>query len=256
MQPEDPFDAVHLAAAREVEAFAAALEAGGRIDKAEARLHGDNAYLFVEFLANTYPKMPADATERDAWIFLFDYAVTQGPFAGPVTRLTPRSLGLFMEFVARRRRVHEIEPIRAACTMEALYLQRLESYERIAARALGGGRAAEALSREVDEWWADLDRAMRQRGLVPDASLAGGEEVWAGEMGPLEAAVFDALCMVLSRRARELGRAGAGPAAIESGLIEAQRAFMTRTNPGLGATPLAAVLKERAEIERHFERIG
>ena len=102
MQPEDPF---------EVEAFAAALETGGRIDKAEARLHADNAYVFVEFLANTYPKMPADATERDAWVFLFDYAITQGPFAGPATRLTPRSLGLFMEFVARRRRVHEIEPI-------------------------------------------------------------------------------------------------------------------------------------------------
>ena len=254
MQPEDPFDAVHLAAAREVEAFAQALESGGRMDKGEARLHADNAYLFVEFLANTYPKMPEDATERDLWVFLFDYAITHGPFAGPVTRLTPRSLALFVEFVARLRRVHEIEPIRAACAMEALYLQRLESYERIAARALKGGREDEALARDVDSWWSDLDRAMRQRGLVPDASLAGGEETWASEMGPLEAAVFDALCLVLSRRARELASAGAAPGAIEAELLKAQRNFMTQKNRGLGAAPFDAVLKERAELERRFER--
>ncbi len=253
VQPEDPFDTVHLAAAREVEAFASALDAGGRMDKTEAHLHADNAYLFVEFLANTYPKMPEDAAERDLWVFLFDYSITQGPFAGPVTRLTPRSLALFMEFVARRHRVHEIEPIRAACAMEALYLQRLEGAERLAARALAGGREDEALARDVDAWWAELDRAMRERGLTPAASLAGGEEVWAIEMGPLEAAVFDALCLVLSRRARELARSGAGQGAREKGLLEAQRAFMTRINQGLGTTPLAAVLKERAELERRFE---
>ncbi len=256
MHPEDPFDAVHLAAAREVEAFAAALEGGGRMDTREARLHADNAYLFVEFLSNTYPKMPADATERDVWAFLFDYAITQGPFAGPATRLTPHSLALFMEFVARRHRVHEIEWVRAACAMEALYLQRLEACERLAAHALKGGREDEALAEEVDGWWADLDRAMRARGLVPDASLAGGPEVWGADMGPLEAAVFDALCMILSRRARELSKSRAGREALEAGLLDAQRAFMTSFNQGLGTTPLAAVLRERAEIERHFAGHG
>ena len=37
MHPEDPFDAVHLAAAREVEAFAQALEGAGALRAAVAR---------------------------------------------------------------------------------------------------------------------------------------------------------------------------------------------------------------------------
>lgn len=256
MHPEDPFDAVHLAAAREVEAFAKALEAGGRIERGKARLHTDNAFLFVEFLANTYPKMPREATERDAWLFLFDYAITQGPFAGPALRLTPASLGLFMEFVAHRQRVHEIEWIRAACSMEALYLQRLETLERLAARTPERGRPGQEAAREVDAWWDELDLAMRRRGLSPDPSLAGGEEVWGAEMGPLEAAVFDAVCLVLSKRARQVSTSGASPAQLEGELLKAQRTFMTEPNRALGATPLEAVRKERSQIQRFHSEVG
>lgn len=248
MHPEDAFDAVHLAAAGQVAAFAEALDSPGKVPPAEAHRHADNAYLFVEFLANTYPKPPRDATERDAWVFLFDYYLTQGPFAGPAVRLAPRSVGLFVDFLARRERVRELDPLRAACAMEDYYLKRLEWFEAIGRKAQGPRADPREIERDLADWWQDLDSRMRPRGLMPDASLAGGEETWGHEMGPVEAAVFDAVTMVLSRRARELSARGASQDEVERELLAAQRRFMTEPNRGLGRSPLEAVLGERAQL--------
>ena len=253
MQPEDAFDAIHLSAAAEVDRFANALEDARKLPPAEAHAHADNAYLYVEFLANTYPKMPRDATERDAWLFLFDYAITQSPFAGLATRIAPRSVALFVEFLATRGRVAELGPIREACAMEDFYRTRVETYATLAKRAQTSGVDPRDLQAAVDDWWEELDQRMRPRGLVPDASLAGGSEAWSPEMGPLEAAVFDAVCMVLSRRARELAARGADEAAVERALLRAQREFMLAPNKGLGKSPLEAIAGERVAIREWVE---
>jgi hypothetical protein len=244
VEPEDVFDAVHLKAALQVDDFLDTLLAGGRMDQAQAHATADIAYLFVEYLANTYPKLPRDATERDAWVFLFDYAMTQGPYAGAALEGAPRSLGLFVEWLARTERVREVEHLRAACRMEEYFRARLA-----ALHAVGGGRDdPAAAAAALEGWWAELDERMRERGLAPDGALAGGSEVWSGDMGPVEAAVFDALCMLLAARARELaGRriegAQAGPE-----LLRLQREFMEAPNRGLGDTPLNAIRAERARM--------
>ncbi len=246
MEPEDAFDAVHLHAADQVASFLAALEEAGKMPAEKARRHADLAYLFVEYLANTYPKRPQDATERDAWVFLFDYVLTQGPFAGPTLRLAPESLGLFVEWLATGARMREIDYLRAACRQVEYYLARLSAFERIAAAAGVPGADREALSDALDAWWAELDHRMREKGLAPTPSLAGGPETWSPAMGPLEAAVFDALCLLLMKTSRELRRRRVtDEAAFEQALAAVQKQFMTSRNQGLSETPLAAVLAER-----------
>jgi len=244
--PEDAFDALHMTASAQVDAFLADLEATKRMDKAEARRHADNAYLLVEFLANTYPKFPRDCTERDAWVFLFDYGVSKGPFAGNAVRATPRSLLLFFEWLARRERVAELEYIRKACAQEEYFLARLTRYNEIAEAARKHGPAS--VEGDIEEWWSELDERMRPRGLLPDRSLAGGEEEWGESMGPVEAAVFDATCVILARRARELDRERADDEARDLELLKAQRLFMTARNKGLGVSPLEAVVRERGQL--------
>jgi hypothetical protein len=248
VQPEDVFDSVHLAAAEQVAAFEAALKGVAKSPPEEVHLHADHAYLFVEFLANTYPKLPRDASERDLWVFLFDYAIAEGPFAGGGMRVLPRSVALFFEFLARGQRVHELPHIRTACAMEAYYLGRLEGYLAIASLERKGGEASERAARALEDWWADLDLKMRARGLAPDAALAGGEETWSLEMGPVEAAVFDALCVVLAKRAREFRSRRAPDEQVERELLALQRRFMEAHNPGLGRAPLEAIREERAAL--------
>jgi hypothetical protein len=243
---EDRWDAVHQAAGEQVEAFLDAMLETAGADEKILRRHADNAYVFVEFLANTYPKMPREATERDVWLFLFDYYLTAGPFAGAVAELAPVSTRLFFDFLARRERVRELDYIRAACAMEDYFAARKREYEHLAKRGATGG--------EVQEWYADLDAKMRERGLTPDASLAGGEEQWGVHMGPLEAAVFDALCLLLSTRAREMAPRRPSPEALETALLEAQRKFMMTRNEQLKATPLQAIVRERkAMAEQGFD---
>lgn len=248
MDPADAFDAVHVAAAGQVDAFAQALQGHPEIPPKDARLHADNAYVFVEYLANTFPKMPREADERDLWVFLFDYYILQGPFAGRATRLLPLSLRLFFEFLARRERVREIEYIREACTREEFYLARLEGYEGLARDAEEGAASPEQLEDRLIDWWEELDRELRTRGLAPDISLAGGEQTWAERMGPMEAGVFDALCRGLAARARVLRARGAAPDAIEKDLLEGQRHFMTSVHPALKTTPLEAIRREREAL--------
>ena len=245
MIPEDAFDALHQTAAAQVDAFLADLEATKRMEKAEARRHADNAYLLVEFLANTYPKLPRDCNERDAWVFLFDYAVSKGPFAGDAVRATPRSVLLFFEWLARRERIPELDYLRKACAQEEYFLARLARYNQIAEAARTNGPAS--VERDIEDWWSELDARMRPRGLLPDRSLSGGKEEWGEAMGPVEAAVFDATCLILSRRARELDRERANDETRERELLKAQRAFITATNKGLGVSPLEAVMAERQQ---------
>ena len=253
MNPEDRWDAVHQAAAEQVEAFAQALEPNPAINATDRARHADNAYVFVEFLANTYPKMPRDATERDLWLFLFDYFVTQGPFAGAAAALAPHSIALFFEFVARRERVREIDYIRAACQMEEYYRARWRRYEDIARVDASSTSAVEAAREALGAWYDELDDQMRERGLTPDLHLAGGADTWAHQMGPLEAAVFDAVCLLLAQRARDLAAKRASPEAIERELLKAQAAFMTARNDQLRATPLQAVLREREALAARAE---
>jgi hypothetical protein len=236
---------VHQAAAEQVDAFAEALRGNPTLNAADAARHADNAYVLVEFRANTYPKMPRDATERDVWVFLFDYFVTQAPYAGEAAALAPLSVGLFFEFLARRERVREIEFIRAACQMVEYYRARWSRYEEIAGADTRAPHAAESAHEALDGWYGELDLRMRERGLAPDRSLSGGPETWANHMGPLEAAVFDALCLLLAQRAREMAPRRPGPEELERELLRAQAAFMTTRNEQLRATPLKAVLRER-----------
>lgn len=247
MRPEDPFDAAHLQGSAAVEEFLDAMIQAGALPAAEARRHADNAFVLVEFLANTYPRLPQDAHERDVWVFLFDYYISQGPFVGPAVEQAPLSLRLFFDFLARDRPVPEVAYIRAACSQQEFFERRVASWARIARSAQESRTGAEAVDAEVARWQDELTDAMRPRGLVPGASLARGEAGWGHDMGPLEAAVFDALCVVLSRVARDLSRRGAAPAEVEGRLLAAQDAFMRAHNPGLGATPLSAVMRERQQ---------
>lgn len=243
---EDRWDAVHQAAGEQVEAFLDALLESPGAEEKIVRRHADNAYVLVEFLANTYPKMPREATERDIWLFLFDYYLTAGPFTGAVADIVPVSIRLFFEFIARRERVRELVYIRSACAMEDYFAKRRREYEHLAKQGAG----ADA----VHEWYADLDAKMRERGLTPAPSLAGGSEKWGMHMGPLEAAVFDACCLLLSTRARDLAPRRPSPEALERALIEAQRAFMITPNAQLKASPLQAIVRERkAMAEQGFE---
>jgi hypothetical protein len=246
MQGEDAFDSLHLTAAHQVDAFLSDLEASRRMEKGQARRHGDNAYLFVEFLANTYPKLPRDANERDGWVFLFDYAFTQSSFAGETVRATAQSIGLFVEWLARRERVADLEYLRKACAMQEYFLARFQRYGEIAKAAAAG--ATPSVEAAIDAWWAELDERMAPRGLVPDHALAGGDETWGTVMGPVEAAVFDAVCVVLMRRARELGKSRADEGAAELELLRLQKAFMEAPNQGLRKSPLAAVREERQQL--------
>jgi hypothetical protein len=240
MQGEDLFDTVHVRGAAQAEQFLEALVAGGRIPEAEALKAGDIAYLFVEYLANTYPKLPREATERDAWVFLFDYCITQGPFEGPALEGAPKALGLFVEWLARHDRVRELEYLRAACGEEAYFAERLAAFRKIV--------KSQSPAEELEDWWTTLDERMRARGLAPDAALAGGTEGWSMEMGPLEAAVFDAVCLLLASRARELGARRIKGEALRKELLGAQAQFMNARNRGLGDTPLSAIVKERAQL--------
>ena len=240
MQGEDLFDAVHVRGAAQAEQFLDALLAGGRMSDDEARRAGDIAYLFVEYLSNTYPRLPREATERDAWVFLFDYCVTQGPFEGPALERAPKALGLFVEWLARHDRVRELEYLRAACGEEAYFEERLGGFRRIV--------KSQSPAEELEGWWATLDERMRGRGLAPDAALAGGTEGWSLEMGPLEAAVFDAVCLLLAARARDLGARRIKGDALRNDLVRAQTQFMTAQNRGLGDTPLHAIAKERNQL--------
>jgi hypothetical protein len=248
MDPEDHWDAVHQAAAEQVDAFAQALRGNPALSATDLAWHADNAYVLVEFLANTYPKMPRDATERDVWIFLFDYLVTQAPYAGAAVALGPISVGLFFEFLARRERVREIDHIRAACQMVEYYRARWGRYEEIANAHANTPAAAESAREAMDAWYQELDLRMRERGLAPDRSLAGGAQTWASHMGPLEAAVFDAVCLLLAQRAREMAPRRPGPEELERELLRAQATFMTTRNEQLRATPLQAVLREREAL--------
>lgn len=249
MRPRNPLDAAHLEGAGQVERFLKAQERAGDIPPGQARLHADNAFVLVEFLANTYPKVPSQANERDLWVFLFDYYISQGPFEGPAVPLAPRSIGLFFEFVARERKVPEIAYIRSACAMEEFYRHRVQGWAAIAQAADDGRSSPEELDDRVAAWQAELGDAMRPRGLVPDTALAGGEGAWGQDMGPMEAAVFDALCVVLARQARDLTRHGVMGDEAESRLLRVQDTFMRAHNPGLGTSPLEAVLRERAAAE-------
>ena len=245
MKPENAWDAAHLEGARQVEEFVQALAERGDAFAEEARRHGDNAYVLVEYLANTFPKLPRQATERDVWLFLFDYSITQGPFSGATARLVPQSVRLFFEFLAARERLPEARYIREACSLEEFYLHRLAACEEIARAAHHAKGDPEQVEKALAAWWMELDHRMWERGLVPDATLAGGDERWAEDMGPLEAAAFDAVCVVLNRRARELRQQGASGQVRDRELLAAQREFMTRRNPAIGTSPLAAVLHER-----------
>lgn len=245
MEPEDAFDAVHLRASEQVEAFLEDLEGSGREEGEAARRIADIAFLFVEYLANTYPKLPRDATERDAWVFLFDYVVVQSPFGGPAVEGAPHALALFIDWLARRERVREAAFLRAACGEVEYFRARFSAYRRIAERVARGGPEASGSEDALDAWWAELDDRMRLRGLTPDHALAGGEETWNAHMGPLEAAVFDALCLLLSARARELRSRGLEGEKARPELLRVQREFMIAPNRGLGTTPLAAIVKER-----------
>jgi hypothetical protein len=218
----------------------------GTLPEAEARRHADNAYVLVEFLSNTYPRLPEDAHERDLWVFLFDYYISQGPFTGPAVAAAPRSVRLFYDFLARGRPVGEITYIRAACSMEDFFARRAAAWHEIARAAQEGTMAPEAIDGEVVRWQDELTQTMRPRGLVPDVSLAQGEAPWGHDMGPLEAAVFDAVCVVLARLARDLSTRALSLPQLEERLLQAQDAFMRAHNPGLGASPLAAVMQERS----------
>jgi hypothetical protein len=246
MHPSDPWDAVHLEGARQVDEFSKALARAGDAKDPDGLRHADNANVFVEYLANTFPKLPRDATERDAWLFLFDYVIAQGPFVGRTAEIAPRSLWLFMEFVAQRERVAEMPFIRAACSQEELFARRLAAFDAMARHSQGPHAEDALMAAALDAWWGELDALLWERGLIADAALAGGEERWSHEMGPVEMAVFDAVCTVLSRRARELHAAKVTGEGFDRELLALQREFMTRRNPGLGTSPLDAVLRERA----------
>ncbi|HEX9708746.1 MAG TPA: hypothetical protein VGB42_02050 [Candidatus Thermoplasmatota archaeon] len=247
MRPEDPFDAAHMAGAAAADRFLEAMLGAGELPPEEARRHADNAYVLVEFLANTYPKVPEEAHERDVWVFLFDYYISQGPFEGPAVAVAPRSVRLFFEFLARDRRLDEIPYIRQACEQPAFYAARVDDWARVARAAADPSVGAEEVDGRVAAWQEELAGRMRPRGLVPDAALARGEGGWGLDMGPLEAAVFDAVCVVLARAAREFSRRRAGGAEVEARLLAVQDQFMRARNPGLGVAPLEAVLRERAE---------
>jgi hypothetical protein len=240
VQGEDPFDTVHVRGAAQAEQFLEALLAGGRMPEAEALKAGDIAYLFVEYLANTYPKLPREATERDAWVFLFDYCITQGPFEGPALEGAPHALGLFVEWLARHARVREVEYLRAACREEAYFAERLGAFRTLV--------KSDSPAEGLEDWWAKLDDRMRARGLAPGASLAGGAEEWSPEMGPLETAVFDAVCLLLAARARELSARRIKGDALRKELERAQAQFMNAHNRGLADTPLSAIVKERQQL--------
>lgn len=249
VEPETVFDAVHERAAGQVDAFLETLLAGRRVDEGEARASADIAYLFIEYLANTYPKLPREATERDAWMFLFDYAITHGPFAGSTLEAAPHALGLFIEWLNRHDRVRELTYLRAACGNEEYFRARLAAYRHIAEVASRGGE--EAGLDALDDWWAELDEAMRARGLTPAPSLAGGEEAWSLEMGPVEAAVFDAVCLLLTSRARELANRRIEGDQAAGELERVQTAFMKAVNKGLGVTPFDAIMREREQFHAH-----
>ncbi len=245
MLARNPFDAAHLQGAADAARFQEALLSAGRMPEGEARRHGDNAYVFVEYLANSYPKVPAQASERDVWLFLFDYYISQGPFRGHSVEIAPLSTRLFIDFLARSRHMPEAEFIRRACERADLFKERLAEWDAIAREAGEGTSPAEAVDERVAAWQDHLTEEMWPLGLVPDAALARGEGPWEAEMGPLEAAVLEAVCVVLSRRARELSAGGVSGARFDEELVDAQDRFMRTRNPGLGASPLEAVLAER-----------
>jgi hypothetical protein len=245
MEARNPFDAAHQEGAAHAAHFVESLLRAGSLPPAEARLHGDNAFVWVEFLANTYPKVPAEANERDAWVFLFDYYVSQGPFSGPAVPLAPRSLEMFYDFLAAHTRVGEADFIRAACRQTEFYRHRVAGWAAIVQSADAPSSDPAEVDRAVFEWQDELARRMRPRGLVPDAEMARGEAPWHADMGPVEAAVFDAVCVVLSHRARALARSGVGADALERALVEEQDRFMRAPNRRLGMSPLAAVAAER-----------
>lgn len=249
MRPRNAFDAAHLEGAGQVERFLKAALRSGDVPLGEAMLHADNAFVFVEFLANTYPKFPHQATERDAWVFLFDYYISQGPFQGPAVPMAPRSLLMFFDFVAREQRVPEITYIRKACSMEDYYRHRVEVWSAIAQAADAGSQRPEEIDERVAMWQEELSTAMRPHGLVPDAAMASGAEPWGQDMGPVEAAVFDAVCVVLARQARDLERRGITGDRAESRLLKVQDSFMRAHNAGLGLAPLEAILRERSQAE-------
>jgi hypothetical protein len=152
----------------------------------------------------------------------------------------PKALGLFVEWLARHDRVREIDYLRATCAEGAYFAERLAAFRRLVKSASPG----EAL----EDWWGELDERMRARGLAPDAALAGGTEGWSVEMGPLEAAVFDAVCLLLAARARDLSARRVKGDALRGELLRAQAQFMTAQNRGLGDTPLHAIAKERQQL--------
>ncbi len=250
MHAENPFDSVHLNGSASVDRFLEALLRAGEISEGEARRHADNAFVFVEFLANTYPKAPASAHERDVWVFLFDYYVSQGPFEGPTVAAAPLSLRLFFEFLARDRPVPEIQYIRHACDQEKFYRERVAGWAEIARKVKDTDSTPEEVDSLVAHWQEELVSRLRPRGLVPDAALASGEAPWGLDMGPLEAAVFDAVCVVLARQARALAKGRLHEEDVEARLVAAQDAFMRARNPGLRMAPLEAVLRERGEMTR------
>ena len=248
MQPEDPFDAAHMAGARAVDAFLQALLRNPALPPDKARRHADNAYVLVEFLANTYGKVPEQAHERDVWMFLFDYYIAQGPFAGGAVAEAPLSTLLLFEFLAKQRPIAELPWIRKACEKRELYQDRRTRWDEIARAAQDPKADHDATEEAVEEWFEELASEMRPRGLVPNGSLVreGGE--WLHQMGPIEAAVYDALSVVLARKARESSQRGVDGPALEERLVEEQEEFMRVRNRSLGATPLEAIARER---ERH-----
>jgi hypothetical protein len=256
VKPEDAWDAAHLQGARQVDEFAKTVAREPGVAPEEAPRHADNAYVLFEYLANTYPKLPRDATERDVWLFLFDYYITQGPFSGKTAALLLRSIRLFFESIARRERVPEMEYIRHACGLEEFYAQRLATYEEVARASREPKVDAAQVESALADWWRELDMHMWERGLVPDAFLAGEEDRWSEEMGPMEAAAFDAVCSVLTRRARALRGERVARDVRDRELLAAQREFMRRRNPGLGMSPLEAILREREARKVESAREG
>lgn len=248
MQPEDAFDAAHMAGASMVEAFLQALLRNPALAPAQARRHADNANVLVEFLANTYGKVPEQAHERDVWVFLFDYYIAQGPFAGAAVPEAPLSTLLLFEFIAKQRPVPELPWIRKACEKRAFYQDRRRQWDEIARSAMDPRADHEATDGAVEEWFEELTSEMRSRGLVPDGSLVKEGGQWLHHMGPIEAAIYDALCVVLARRARELGSKGVEGQSLEEKLVDEQEEFMRTRNRSLRVTPLEAIAREREKM--------